>query len=199
MPFTHIDTNKYKQHEHPEILIPQHISQIALYSAPLFLICSAVHLTLRYYELSALLFGLHITSVLHWSRVQRFGVIKTVDIICAVSTIGHITLQDRLRLTPLYSMIWIGTATVSITAFSINEIILYYQVTRECPRDTEDIMTAKHYECFSLKYTRPNTILREMAYYRSTYAHIIFLHALLTIASTFCSVMTAYSNRGKKG
>ena len=180
----------YLQHIDLDILVPQHISKNALYSAQAFIILSCVAFMYKYYNLFILLFMLYISSLLHWRKVKYFSLIKVIDIILAFLTISVITFYDITRFCPFYRNIWYYSVFIISTAFTTNEILFYYQILRYKNKIIDK--PCKKYHYFSLEYTNPNTIQREFAYYRSTYTHMIFIHIVPSIVSSYCAIKSDY-------
>lgn len=180
----------YLQHTDVEILVPQHISKNALYSAQFFVMLSIIAFNYKYYKMLLLLSLLYITSILHWRKVKYFSIIKTIDIILAFLTIITITLFDIHRFCNMYKNVWYFTVFIVLSAFIVNEILFYYQVLIY----KNKIMNkyCKKYYYFSLEYTNPNTIQREYAYYRSTYTHMLFIHIIPSIVSGYCAIKSNY-------
>lgn len=181
----------YLQHTDKEVLIPQHISKHAVYSAQCLIILSFIAYKYEYYKLWVLLTTLYISSIFHWSKVRYKGLVKTIDIILAFSTMITITFYDINRFCPVCQNVWYFTAFIISIAFITNEILFYYQVLRY--NNTIINKPCIKYRYFSLEYTNPNTIQRELAYYRSTYTHIIFIHILSCIVSGYCGIKSYYS------
>jgi hypothetical protein len=181
----------YLQHTDTDILVPQHISKKALYSAQCLIILSGIAFIYEYYKLFVLLFLLYISSILHWSKVLYKGLVKTIDIILAFSTIITITFYDINRFCPVYQKVWYYTVTIISTAFITNEVLFYYQVLRYSNKIIN--RPCKNYWYFSLEYTNPNTYQRELSYYRNTYTHMVFVHILPPVVSGYCGIKSYYT------
>jgi hypothetical protein len=180
----------YLQHADKDILVPQHISKHALYSAQCLIILSFNAYKYEYYKLCVLLSTLYISSIFHWAKVRYKGLVKTIDIILAFSTMITITFYDINRFCPVYQNVWYYTVSIISTAFITNEVLFYYQVLRYKNKIINK--PCKYYWYFSLEYTNPNTYQRELAYYRSTYTHMIFVHILPPVVSGYCGIKSYY-------
>jgi hypothetical protein len=180
----------YYQHNDKVILIPQHISRKAFYSIQIILLNSFIAYKLNYvysfYNLSIL----YVLSMIHWNYVKRKGIIKTLDTIMASYSMICFTYIESNQFIRLYQKIWYLCVFCSLFGFFMNEYLLYYQVSYE----RKNNIRSKFFY-FSLEYTMPNTYERELAYYRSTYTHMFFLHILpFTISGTF-AILTAVQNK----
>ena len=201
----------FKQHTDKIILIPQHISRIALFSVQFVLFVCYLAYIYEYTRLCILLFGLYVSSILHWNKVQHKGIVKTIDIILANSVFMHVTIFDCNRF--IHKYIWYITAVISVSGFITNEYLFYHQVLtplRIYPKGAHGNFTLLNrpimgdlivqrcknkkvgfiskYWYFSLDYTNPNTMNRELAYYRSTFTHMFFIHVLPTTVCAYLGV-----------
>ena len=189
---------QFVEHEDPQILVPRHISRNAFVSIQCFLLVCILAYQLEYYYVAVHLSFIYICSLLHWRCVYRTGLIKTIDTIIAFSFFIIFTLYDSARFYEFRPM-WISTALISTGMFTVNEVLLQYQVLypREMPEmivyTDRRIRWIRNY--FSLTYTKPNTAAREWAYYRSVYTHMLFVHFLPTIVCAFCGVATSKYGR----
>jgi hypothetical protein len=206
------------------LIVPQHISRVAFFSAP-FLICAGVmsHIY-NYVSLTICLSGLLITSIMYWNKIQKYSIIKMVDIGLAISVLLIMTGISMSDFDEQYKRLWNQTVFISIVMYFINNILFYYQIlpetiepfvpfvpfvptvpfTEECNVDadidsvatsaTQPSATESGYWYFSLVCTRPNTADRERAYYRSTYTHMFFLHMLPTMIFSYCMIMSNIPN-----
>jgi hypothetical protein len=179
----------FKQHTDNIILIPQHISRIALFSVQLVLFVCYLAYIYEYTRLCILLFGLYVSSIFHWNKVKYEGIVKTIDILFANGVFIHVTIFDCNRF--IYRNIWYVTAVISIVGFITNEYLFYHQVLKY--KNKRVIFTGKYWY-FSLDYTNPNTMNRELAYYRSTFTHMFFVHILPTTVCAYLGV-SSYINK----
>jgi len=180
----------FLQHNDKIVLIPQHISRKAFFSIQAIMINIIIAYILKYnitfYNLSCL----YILSMIHWNKVKRKGLIKTLDTTMASYSMIYFTYMDSNRYLLVYQKLWYLCVFCSLFGFFMNEYLLYYQILNE---KKTNICSKFHY--FSLEYTMPNTYERELAYYRSTYTHMLFLHILpFTTSGTF-AILTAVQNK----
>jgi len=147
-----------------ELLIPQDISRNGLYSALFVIANSVVAYTHEYYLLSVLLFMLYITTIIHWNKLYKKSIVKTVDIILAVSSIISVTFRDSRRFTPKYTTLWYTTITISAVVFVLNECLLYYRLSIPEMRE------------------------KKYVYETSVLIHILFLHIILNATCMLCIV-----------
>jgi hypothetical protein len=76
----------------------------------------------------------------------------------------------------------------------MNETLFYYQVLKNGDKKNGDKKNDdKKFHYFSLQYTEPNTRERELAYYRSTYTHMLATHIIPFLVCLYCSVCSPYS------
>lgn len=172
----------YLQHTDPVICVPQHISRYGIYSSHLFLlnaICSNVY---NYNSLYILGIILYITSLLHWYKIKHDGPIKYIDVITCIISMTSITFYDSTFFCPRHRLIWFFSTFVSIVAYLFNKYIEFYQ--QRFKSDTY-FLNNEPYHYLSLKYTRPNTLHRELSYKYSVYIHIIFLHVNLSCSCIY--------------
>jgi hypothetical protein len=167
----------YLQHTDPVVCVPQHISRYGLYTSQFFLLNALCNYIYGYQILTIIGVTLYITSLLHWYKIQSFGLIKTLDIIACIITINYTTFNDSLYFCPRNRQLWILSTFVSIIAYLTNKYICSYQLF---PEGTDYFAANEPYQYFSLKYTWPNTLQRELSYKYSTYVHIILIHINLS-------------------
>lgn len=102
-----------------DILIPQHISKIGVYTGHSFLLVGIYCIYDNYTSLAYMLFGLYVTTILHWSKIYRKSVIKNVDIAMSVSVLTKITIDDSFRWGDNRKY-WIYYLCCSVMIFLIN-------------------------------------------------------------------------------
>lgn len=149
-----------------ELLMPQHISKIGLYTGQIVLANSIVAFYYEYYISSFILGVLYITTMIHWNKLYRTSVVKTIDIIFATSSIISVTFRDSKRFHPTYATIWYNTVTLFVTMFVLNECLLYYRLSK-------------------------SPINKEPIYYTSVYIHTFFLHLVANGICIICVIGTS--------
>jgi hypothetical protein len=187
--YIYFQLQMFLQHNDQKILIPQHISRKAFFSIQTILVNMIIAYILKYnvtfYNLSIL----YVLSMIHWNKVKRKGLIKTLDTTMASYSMFYFTYIDSNRYLLVYQKLWYICVFCSLFGFFMNEYLLYYQILHE----RKNNIRSKFFY-FSLEYTMPNTYERELAYYRSTYTHMFFLHVLpFTMSGTF-AILTAIQN-----
>jgi hypothetical protein len=100
------------------------------------------------------------------------------------TTITRMTLVDSYRLQSRW--IWLSAITTGIVAFYTNAKLTYNQIDKYNNRIITYSKDTVH-GLFSMAYTNPNTIEREMAYYRNVIIHCIFQHIIPNIAAIYAS------------
>jgi len=179
----------YLQHTDPIIVVPQHISRYGIYSSQLFLLNSICNYIYGYNILTVLGLILYITSSLHWYKIQSYGLVKTLDVISCIITINYLIFNDSAYFCPLNRKIWFLSAFVSIIAYLTNKYIEGYQ---QFPKGSDYFAANEPYRYFSLKYTWPNTLHRELSYKYATCMHIFLLHVNLTFVCIYSVVTSPY-------
>jgi hypothetical protein len=172
----------YSQHTDPIIGVPQHISRYGIYSGHLFLVNAICNYLYNYNWLAFIGLSLYITTMLHWYKIKDNGLIKYIDITTCIITISSVTFYDSYFFCYKDRLAWLFTTFVSIVAYSINKYICFYQ---QHFNGSVYFLTDEPYHYLSLKYTRPNTLQRELSYKYSVYIHIIFLHANLGLVCIY--------------
>jgi hypothetical protein len=182
----------YRQHCDISILIPQHISRRAFISAPLLLYNSVLAYSLNYKIICILLGSVYITTILHWNAVKYSSKIKTIDTVLANITILHLTFVDSYRFCPDHQQYWMYVFYIILGGFAMNEYLLYMQVTRFSNTVVYVENTYTKWPLSLLNYTNPNTYERELAYYRSTYTHMFFVHIVPSVISFLFGILSHY-------
>ena len=179
----------YLQHTDPVICVPQHISRLGLYTTQLFLLTAICNYINGYRILTIIGLTLYIMSLLHWRKIQSTGLVKTLDVTTCIITINYITFNDSVYFCPLNRKLWFLSAFVSVVAYLTNKYIEGYQ---QFPKGCGYFAADEPYRYFSLKYTWPNTLQRELSYKYATYVHIILLHVNLSCACIYGVVSSPY-------
>lgn len=172
----------YLQHNDPIVCVPQHISKYGLYSANFFLLNAICNYLYNYNFLAFIGMSLYITTLLHWYKIKHNGLIKIIDVITCIITINYVSFYDSLYFCPEQRKLWLINAFVSATVYLLNKYIEFYQ---QKYKGSNYFLANEPYQYFSLKYTYPNTLQRELSYKYSVYIHIIFLHVNLSAACIY--------------
>ena len=182
---------RYLQHEDRDILIPQHISKQALYSAQFILMDAILAFVLKYYGTGFLLSFVYVTTLLHWRKVYRVSVIKTLDILFASMTLLNMTWVDKYRFSKELIPVWDITFASILSLFVLNEVLFYYQVVKYKKEDQiQEQSPRRKFGFFSLKTSKPNTEYREYCYQRNVYMHMICIHIIPTTLCAFCAIVS---------
>jgi hypothetical protein len=126
--------------------------------------------------------------VLHWHKMTLFGSTKVVDFILAASAFLLVTFYYNDILKGKYKRIWYITAAVTVAIFLFNWVITYFQILNK-DKTTEE-KEQSEYKYFSLDYTQPNTLQRELCYYYVTFVHLIFVHIVPSAVLAYCFIMS---------
>jgi len=151
-----------KEKDINEPFIPYKISNLAInYSIPFIFISGLVSMAYNHILLAFLLFCVYITSNLHWSHIEQQGIIRNIDMGCALSTFIYATYVATYTI-PNIKYVWYYSGGTSIGVFFINETIFYLFIHNQ-------------------KY-------KNYIQYQSVIIHMIFLHILPSFASVYCIV-----------
>ena len=175
---------KFKEHSDPEILIPRHITQFCLYTCQMILLESFISYYYGYRLLGIMQFILYLSSTTFWRKIKRGGIERIVDMMCVTMTLSYAT-YESLFIPLFYTRVWIISLITGIIIFIKNEQLFYYQViqfyNKELPTNP-----LYEYHYFSTEYTNPNTLARELAYYRNVVTHGLVVHVGLSGAGIYC-------------
>ena len=184
----------YLQHIDAIILIPQHISRNAFYSIQMIIITAGVAYFLEYYICSILYVFIYFTSLIHWNEIRYTSIVKNIDITLIIASVLILTLKESVKFKE-YRIVWFYFLPIFIGFFIMNEILLHYQIlihkNKVIKNKTDDKDKIVKFHYFSLEYTNPNTEERELAYYRSTYTHMVCIHILPFAVGMYCAIMAA--------
>jgi hypothetical protein len=171
-----------------ELLVPQYVTQWGVLTSFVLLGFSFLTYKYKYYLLSILSLCVFISSVLHWHKMTLFGSTKVVDFILAASAFLLVTFYYNDILKGKYKRIWYITAAVTVAIFLFNWVITYFQILNK-DKTTEE-KEQSEYKYFSLDYTQPNTLQRELCYYYVTFVHLIFVHIVPSVVLAYCFIMS---------
>jgi hypothetical protein len=168
-----------------ELLVPQYITKWGVLTSFVLLGFSLLTYKYKYYLLSILSLCVFISSVLHWHKMTLFGSTKIVDFILAASAFLLVTFHYNDILKGKYKRIWFITAAVTVAIFLFNWVITYFQIlNKDTTREQSE------YKYFSLDYTKPDTLQRELCYYYVTFVHLIFVHIVPSAVLVYCFIMS---------
>jgi hypothetical protein len=142
------------------LFVPYEISNLALqYSIPLFFISGFVSMFYGQKILGFMQWIVYVTSILHWSHINKYGMIRYLDMGCAILLVMYASYVSTY-LIPNIKYMWYRSITISISIFIINEFVFFIGVD----------------------YCQDKTYL----YYQAVIVHMIFLHILPTITMIYC-------------
>ena len=174
---------KYIEHDHPEIMIPRHITYIGLCTCKIIILTSIISFIYQYYTLCILEACLYISSHFHWKKIKHGGIERKLDVLCVFLTLSHAT-YIFFQMPRFYTSVWCVYLTSSSIVYVVNEYLFFYQVLQFYNTKIKMAPTQFHY--FSVTYTNPYTHERELAYYRNVITHGLFLHIGLCLVSIYC-------------
>ena len=159
--------------------MPPHISRMAFYSIPFFIVDSIVCYIYEYYRLSALLSLLSVTSFAYWNSPKKMDLIKIADMSVAALTIFTTTFVETYSFTPTNRYIFCFSGTIITTVTLCNEFWFTFSMIH-----LEDIIQKIR------KLDEKQMLIRctsrtQMA---SLYIHMFFLHVLPNVTCIYCIV-----------
>ena len=172
---------KYVEHDHHEIMIPRHITRFALFTCQMLLVNAYITYYYGYHLQGILDFSLYLTSIAHWRKIKHAGIERKIDICCLYVTLGNATYVS-FCMPYFYTCVWIISLLGASLVFYVNEKLFYNQVFQK------GVTISEPFHYFSVAYTKPDTLERELAYYRNVITHGIGLHVWLNLASIYCIV-----------
>jgi hypothetical protein len=160
--------------------IPPHISRIAFFSIPFFVMDSLVCYMYEHYQLSILLALLSVTSVAYWTSPKKMDLIKIADMSVATVTIYHSIFVDAYKYTDTYRHIYWISCTVSTASFFLNETWFMFSM----------ILIEDQMRLWVLDESDKQTFLvwKARAQKMSVYIHMFFLHILPNITCMYCII-----------
>ena len=168
-----------------ELAVPQHISRIGVYTGQSYLILffTSIYYGFPYY-FSVSIFFTYITTILHWHKQYKSGIIKTIDIISIINMVPTFYYNGLYMFCQKCQKAWIITIALIGIIYGINISIFYFQTNMI---RGSYIMKPGSYSYFSLAYTCENTRERELCNYYNCYVHCIFLHVVASAVSFYCA------------
>jgi len=149
-----------------EPYIPYEISDLAInYSIPLIFIAALVSLAYNQKILGFTQFVVYVTSILHWSHIEKCGFYRSLDQFCVVICILWCTYVATYLL-PNIRYIWYYSIGTSIAVFVVNEFVFF----------------------IGMDYCKTKECITYMTY-QSVIIHMIFLHILTVFAGIYCVIM----------
>jgi hypothetical protein len=170
------------------LLVPQHVTKWGVLTSFLILASSFVAYKYNYYLLAGLSVCLFITSAIHWHKMTAFGLIKILDVLFATVVLGLVTFYYIDDFKPEYKKIWNYTVIIMVSIFVFNWVITYFQIMSKNATIDLLIKCQKDYNYFSLEYTKPGTMPRELCYYYVTFVHLLFVHIIPSLTLMYCVI-----------
>lgn len=185
----------YLQHDDTVVAIPNHISKYGLISAHIILANAIVSALYNHNSLSLTSYCLYITTLLFWNNLTHSGMIRNIDIATGIVNVLSITYYNSLWFDTWYRELWLSVMSIGSIIYLMNSYIFYCQTTpaQEITNDNPENNTLVKYSYFSTKYIPPNTYNRELAYYYSSFVHIIALHILPPVTCMYCIIYSVNS------
>jgi hypothetical protein len=91
-----------------------------------------------------MLFGLYVTTILHWSKIYRKSVIKNIDIAMSISVLTKITVHDSIRWGD-NRIYWMYYLFVAIVVFLVNNYCFHRLIDHPKIKHNNDILDQCYY------------------------------------------------------
>ena len=187
---------RFLQHDDPDVIIPDRLALPLLVSSHLLLVTSIVSIVYGRYVLSAVVFFVYVTSVLHWREPRFSSWFRILDYIAVATSVGYGCYVATTLQRP-YELAWfIGLSCVVAPIFITNETFYYIQVMKDptgkntihldndqSTKDHTDTVSSAsitiedgEVPCCSYQPTKPFTEHREWVYKRTMLVHLICVH-----------------------
>ena len=177
-----------KNNEPLPLLVPQHVTKWGVLTSFLILVSSFVAYKYKYYLLTGASVCLFFSSIVHWHKMTAFGIVKKLDVLFATIVLGLITFYYIDEFKPEYKKIWYYTIALMVSVFVFNWVITYFQIMSKKATIDSFLKCQKDYNYFSLEYTKPGTMARELCYYYVTFVHLLFVHIIPSITLMYCVI-----------
>ena len=182
---------KYKYND--DCCVPYKYSKYGLYSSHLFLANGIINYFCGFRVLTGFALSLYLSSVLHWRNVKHNGFIKNLDVVTSFTTISYVTFVDSHYFIASARKLWLLAVTQAVGAYSLNKFIEYKQLEiqphleneNENENDICSFAKDEPYSYFSFKWTPPDSVQRDRAYYASVFVHILFIHIPLVFTCVY--------------
>jgi len=104
-------------------------------------------------------------------------------------TLSYFTFIETKKLSNKYKNLWYVTTLIIVIVYIINIKIYMKQIVNA----SDDVMELEDYDYFTLKYTKPNTKVRNKACIINVLVHLIFLHLIPGIVCILCIIKSSNS------
>jgi len=166
------------------LYIPKNISRYGMITAHIYLLTSFVCTIKNFNTFKYLSLLLYISTILHWYKLKDNSFRKYFDMIIVTITLSYFTFIETKKLSHKYKILCYITSLTIILIYFINIFIYKKQIVNE----SNDYMELEDYKYFSLKYTKPNTKVREKACKINVFVHLLFLHLIPGIICILCII-----------
>lgn len=171
------------------LYIPQNISVYGMISAHIFLLTSYFCSIKGFNTFKYLSFLLYISTILHWYELKDTSFRKYFDMFIVTITLSYFTFIETKKLSNKYKNLWYITTLIIVIVYIINIKIYMKQIVNA----SDDVMELEDYDYFTLKYTKPNTKVRNKACINNVLIHLIFLHLIPGIVCILCIIKSSNS------
>ena len=186
-----IDKTLYGLYDKSVPVVPYNISKYGVYSGQIMLVYVILALYYKQYYLSGLGIVLYITTMLYWRNIQKWSNIKSLDIFVVVCFVLLITFYYAPKyFTESNRTVWHIMVILTLLIYLFNNVIWYYQVLQYYNIYKPEQYMNKSYSYFSLDYTNPATVQRDLANLYSTLVHCVFIHIVPCMTYGYCLIMS---------
>ena len=206
-----MEVRNFIQHDDPDVVIPDNISQILVYSAHLFAVVAVLSYVYGQLTLGILSTLLYITSVWHWHKPRFSSIARRADY-CAVVSVLVYGSYVAFNFDNEYTVIWFAGIGLIATIFITNEYCYYVQVmkgvTGTSTFDNYDLEghivvdtmltktddPSKQHNSIWIAPTYPNTYERDYVYWRTVITHTIGVHIFGFLLACVIIVVSYYGS-----
>jgi hypothetical protein len=112
---------KYKQHDDPDVIIPDDIAGILLISAQLLLLVAVLAACFGRYGLAGVVFAVYLTSLLHWQKPRFSSIARKLDYLAVLAALAYGS-YVATTVAYTYELVWFIGFGVAAVIFLINEV-----------------------------------------------------------------------------
>lgn len=172
------------------IIFPFEISFWGCISGQFFLLNSIVLFIWNYIILAIMMAVLYVTTMFHWYKLLKKGMIRTLDMIMAVSVILRITFFDsNFMMEPAFMSLWYAYVAFSCLVFVANEYWFSHEIQKYKVVVNPTMEPTSIAQWFLSGYTQKYP----SALYYNVFIHLLVLHVLPNLVSII-SVITHPTN-----
>jgi hypothetical protein len=169
---------------------PTHIAKICRYSSCLFLIPGTFNFLTGFPINGILLYGLVLTSQMHWSSPVEGSLSQKLDRVAIVVNVITAGVNVKNHLAPIYSVYYWSSMILAYFVFSHSRYIYSQKIRKNvCHKYTGKINALNIIQnCTDYTFTPSNTAAREESHYTCVIIHSIGVHFLTALTGTILCI-----------